>query len=99
MGARMLYIITIIVIINSVFSFYFYRKCYLEEKETATGWEGGFTNKTVWTCIYASYLCANFFFCMCACFFFYFWLFLVKKFLVFQDLTIVFCKFDKNENK
>ena len=79
MGARMLYIITIIVIINSVFSFYFYRKCYLEEKETATGWEGGFTNKTVWTCIYASYLCTNFFFCMCVCFFFYFLVVSCKK--------------------
>ena len=79
MGARMLYIITIIVIINSVFSFYFYRKCYLEEKETATGWEGGFTNKTVWTCIYASCLCTNFFFCMCVCFFFYFLVVSCKK--------------------
>ena len=33
----------------------------LEEKEKATGWEGGFTNKTVWTCLYACYLYNNFF--------------------------------------
>ena len=24
--------------------------------EKTTGWEGGFTNKTVWTCLYACYL-------------------------------------------
>ena len=28
----------------------------LEEKEKSTGQEGGFTNKTVWTCLYACYL-------------------------------------------
>ena len=28
----------------------------LEEKEKTTGWEGGFTNKTVWTCLYECYL-------------------------------------------
>ena len=33
----------------------------LEEKVKATEWEGGFTNKTVWTCLYAYYLYNNFF--------------------------------------
>ena len=38
----------------------------LEGKEKAAGWEGGFTNKTVWTCLYTCYLCTNF----CVCLFF-----------------------------
>ena len=45
-------IIIIISIINDI----------LEEKEKTTGWERGFTNKTAWTCLYACYLCINFFF-------------------------------------
>ena len=41
--------IIIIIIINSVYLYYYYfcHQCYLEEKEKAMGWEGGFTNKTV----------------------------------------------------
>ena len=42
-------IIIIIIIISTI-------NAILEEKEKATGWEGGFTNKTVWTCLYACYL-------------------------------------------
>ena len=54
-GVRLLCIINIITISNSVYYYYYYNfchKCYLEEKEKATGWEGGFTNKTVWTCLF-----------------------------------------------
>ena len=49
-------IIIIIIIIISVIN------ALLEEKEKATGWDGDFTNKIVWTCLYACYLCTNFFF-------------------------------------
>ena len=52
-------IITIIIsIINAI----------LEKKEKATGWEGGFTNKKVWTCLYACYLYNNVFVCLFVCF-------------------------------
>ena len=45
-------IIIIISIINAI----------LGEKQKATEWHGDFTNKTVWTCLYACYLCTNFLF-------------------------------------
>ena len=47
-------IIIIIIIISTI-------NVILEEKVKATEWEGGFTNKTVWTCLYAYYLYNNFF--------------------------------------
>ena len=50
----------------------------LEEKEKTMGWEGGFTDKTVWTCLYACYLCTKFFFCL-----FCFLVVSCKKFLYF----------------
>ena len=70
-----LYIIIIIIsTINAI----------LEEKEKAAGWEGGFTNKTVWTCLYACYLYNNFSF-LFVCLFF--GPFLVKSFtVVFENL-------------
>ena len=71
-------IIIIIIIIISIIN------VILEKKEKATGWEGGFTNKTVWACLYACYLCTNFFLFLC------FWLFLVKNFHVFLEFTIAF---------
>ena len=46
-----------------------------------------FTNKTVCTCLYACYLCTNFFVC----------LFVVKSFYVLE-FNNCFCKFDKNKN-
>ena len=57
-------IIVIIIIISTI-------NAILEEKEKATGWEGGFTNKKVWTCLYECCLYNNFFFCL-----FVFWSFL-----------------------
>ena len=66
----------------------------LEEKEKTMGWEGGFTDKTVWTCLYACYLCTKFFF---ACF--VFWLFLVKNFYIFFRMYNCACKFDRNKIK
>ena len=51
-------IIIIIIIIPTI-------NTVLEEKEKATGWEGGFTNETVWTCLYACYLYNNFFLFVC----------------------------------
>ena len=45
----------------------------LEEKEKATGWEGGFTNKILRTCLYACYIYNNFFVCL------FFGCFFVKK--------------------
>ena len=60
-GARLLYIITIIIIISSIISTI---NPILEEKEKAMGWEGGFTNKTVRTCLYACYLDNNFLVCL-----------------------------------
>ena len=66
-------IITIISIINSI----------LDEKEKAMGWEGGFTNKTVWTCSYACYLCTSVLFV-------WFWVVSCKKIYVFLEFTIVF---------
>ena len=65
----------------------------LEKKEKRTRWEGGFTNKTVWACLYAYYLCTNFFLLAC---------FLVvscKKFLCFFRLYNCVCKFDKTKDK
>ena len=53
------------------------------KKEKTTGWEGGFTNKTVWTYLYAYYLYNNFLF---VCLFF--GRFLVK--ILFLEFTIVF---------
>ena len=55
-----------------------------EEKEKATGWEGGFANKKVWTCLHACYLYNNFFVCL-----FVFWLFSCKYFF-FLEFTVVF---------
>ena len=52
-------IIIIIIIISTI-------NTILEEKEKATGWEGGFTNETVWTCLYACYLYNNFFLFVCS---------------------------------
>ena len=46
------------------------------------------TNKTVCTCLYAYYLCTNFFFCS----------FVVKNFYVLEFNNCV-CKFDKNKNE
>ena len=78
-------IITIIIIISPI-------NAALEEKEKATGWEGDFANKTVWTCLYACYLYNNFLF---VCLFF--GRFLIKKF-VFIIYSCV-CEFDENKNK
>ena len=70
-------IIIIIIIISTI-------NIILEEKEKAAGWEGGFTNKTVWTCLYACYLYNNFSF-LFVCLFF--GPFLVKSFtIVFANL-------------
>ena len=55
-------IIIIIIIIISIIN------AILEKKEKATGWEGGFTNKKVWTCLYACYLYNNVFVCLFVCF-------------------------------
>ena len=75
----MIIIIIIIIIIISIIN------DILEEKEKTTGWERGFTNKTAWTCLYACYLCINFFFCL-----FVSWLLLAKNFDAFLECTIVF---------
>ena len=64
------------------------------KKEKATRWEGGFTNKTVWTYLYAYYLYNNFLF-VCL---FVFWSFSCKKIFFFRIYNCV-CKFDENENK
>ena len=53
-------------------------------------WEGGFTNKTVWTCLYACYLYNNFFL--------FFGRFLVKKNFFFE-FTIVFLNLMKMKIK
>ena len=53
--------------------------------EKTTGWEGGFTNKTVWTCLYACYLFTNSFFVYS-----FFWFFLVKNFYVFLEFAVMF---------
>ena len=82
-------IIIIIIIISTINSI-------LDEKEKATGWEGCFINKTVWTCLYACYLYNNFFFVVCL-FFCFLVVFLVKNF-VFRISDCV-CKFDENINK
>ena len=57
----------------------------LEEKEKAMGCESGFTDKTLWKCLYTCYLCTKFFF-VC----YVFWLFLVKNFYIFLECTIAF---------
>ena len=54
-------IIVIIIIISTI-------NAILEEKEKATGWEGGFTNKKAGTCLYPCYLYNNFFVCLFVCF-------------------------------
>ena len=64
----------------------------LEGKEKATEREGGFSNKTVWTCLYACYLYNNFFVCL-----FVFWSFSCKIFF-FRIYNCVF-KFDENKSK
>ena len=66
----------------------------LEEKEKATGWEGGFTDKTAWTCLYACYLYNDFFVCLFACLFFH--RFLEKFFFRIYNCV---CIFDENKNK
>ena len=76
-------IIIIIIIISTI-------NIILEEKEKAAGWEGGFTNKTVWTCLYACYLYNNFSF-LFVCLF-VFWSFSCKKFYY------CVCKFDEKKN-
>ena len=75
-GAKILYIITIIIIIIIsiiiiIIIIISTINPILEEKEKATGWEGGFTNKTVWTCLYACYLDNNFFVCFFVCLIFW----------------------------
>ena len=104
----MLYIITIIIIINSVYYIIIVIiiiimiiiiiiiisiiNDILEEKEKTTGWERGFANKTAWTCLYACYLCINFFLFVC---------FLVascQKFRCFFRVYNYVCKFDKIKN-
>ena len=99
----MLYIITIIIIINSVYYIIIVIiiimiiiiiiisiiNDILEEKEKTTWWERGFANKTAWTCLYACYLCSNFFLFVC---------FLVascQKFRCFFRVYNCVCKFDK----
>ena len=82
MSIIIIIIIIIISIINAI----------LEEKEKATGWEGGFTNKTVSTCLYTCYLYNKFFVCL-----FVFWLLSCKKFF-FYNLEFCVCKLDKNKN-
>ena len=62
------------------------------KKEKATRWEGGFTNKTVWTYLYAYYLYNNFLF---VCLFF--GRFLVK--ILFFRIYNCVCTFDENKNK
>ena len=74
----------IIIIISSIIN------VILEEKEKATGCEGGFTNKTVWTCLYACYLCPNLFFCL-----FCFLAVSFKTFLFLLECTIVFINLTK----
>ena len=60
----------------------------IEEKVKAMEWEGGFTNKTVWTCLYACYLYNNFFVCLFISLF-VFWSFSCEKNL-FLEFTIAF---------
>ena len=66
-------IIVIIIIIIIIFITISTINAILEEKEKATGWEGGFTNKILRTCSYACYLYSNFFVCL------FFGRFFVKK--------------------
>ena len=80
-------IFIIIIIITSAIN------AILEEKEKAKGWEGGFPNKTVWTCLYACYLYKNFFVCLFAV-----WSFSCKKSFFFRIYSCV-CKFDENKNE
>ena len=82
-------IIIVIIIISTINSI-------LEEKEKATGWEGCFINKTVWTCLYACCLYNNFFFVVCL-FFCFLVVFLVKNFVF--TISDCVCKFDENKNK
>ena len=74
-------IIIIIISINAI----------LEEKEKPTRWESSFTNKTVWTCLYACYLYNNFL-CLLV------WSFSCKTFFFFRIYNCV-CTFDENKNK
>ena len=78
--------IIIIIIISAI-------NAILEEKEKSKGWEGGFTNKTVWTCLYACYLYKKIFVCLFAV-----WSFSCKKSFFFRIYNCV-CKFDENKNK
>ena len=67
----------------------------LEEKEKATRWEGGFTNKTVWTCYMHVIFIITF--CLFVCLF-VFWSFSRKKLFSFRIYNCV-CKFSENKNK
>ena len=67
----------------------------LEEKEKATRWEGGFTNKTVWTCYMHVIFIITF--CLFVCLF-VFWSFSRKKLFSFRIYNCV-CKFGENKNK
>ena len=87
----LLLLLLFIIIIITVFIIIYIINAILEEKEKAIGWEVGFTNKTVWTCLYTCYLCTNFFVCL-FCFLFFF-----KN--VFFRIYNCFCKFNKNKNK
>ena len=62
----------------------------LEEKEKATWWEGGFTNKTVWTCY--MHVIFIIIFCLFVCLFFD--RFLVKNYFLLE-FTIVFANLVK----
>ena len=66
----------------------------LEEKEKATRWEGGFTNKTVWTCYMHVIFIITFclFVCLFVCLFFD--RFLVKNYFLLE-FTIVFANLVK----
>ena len=76
-GARLLNIITImiIIIISTI-------NAILEEKKKATG---GFTNKTVWTCLYPCYLDNNSFMLFVFCF----WSFSCKNIIFFRIYNLV----------
>ena len=122
MGDCYTYIIAIIITINYVYYYYyycyyyyyFYHKCYLEEKEKATGWEGGFlfvclffvvfvfyllTKQCVHVYIHVIFLLTFFYFYLFIYLFIYFFcLFVVKNFYILEFDSCI-CKFDKNKDK
>ena len=66
-------IIIVIIIISSIIIIISIINAILEEKQKATEWNGGFANKTVWTC-YMHVISVLTFFCL-----FVFWLFFVNN--------------------